>query len=68
MSQRIEENTGGRHEHSDHTDRDNGAAELAVLLASYLVRSMMTGLFSQAGGAFQPLWWIPAVRSERTEV
>jgi hypothetical protein len=56
-----------RHEHSSDTDRNHGAAELAILVAPHLVGRLMMRLFFQAGGAFEPWWWIPTVSAERLE-
>jgi hypothetical protein len=64
----MEGNEGGHHEYTADTDCDDGAAELAALVASHLVRPTMMQLFPQTGGAFEPWWWIPTAGKKRVEV
>ena len=56
-------NEGGRHGNDDDTYRDHRTVELAVFPASDLVRPVMQGRAFHSGGAFEPGWWIPTVRT-----
>jgi CheY-like chemotaxis protein len=60
MAQYIERNERGRDDHNDDTDRHDGAVEFVATLASHLVTDDDATTL-QAGGAFEPWWWIPTV-------
>ena len=66
MAQYIKRNEGGRHDNDDDTDRNDGAVEFVAAIASHLVTNEDATIL-QAGGAFEPLWWIPTVCGHAAE-